>query len=67
MDVEKAVEESPRLLEYGSLKKEQKLAASAFISGKDTFVSLPTGFGKSLIYAVLPSAFDLMRGNVPYI
>jgi len=27
------------------------------MSGIDTFVSLPTGYGKSAIYAVLPLAF----------
>ena len=31
-----------------------------FIEGHDTFVSLPTGYGKSICYAILPSIFDRM-------
>ena len=31
---------------------------TAFMEGKDVFVSLPTGYRKTLIYALLPYAFD---------
>ncbi len=31
-----------------------------FISGKDVFGVLPTGYGKSLCYACLPAAFDFL-------
>ena len=33
-------------------------AVKHFMQGNDVFVSLPTGSGKSLIYAVLPFAYD---------
>ena len=46
-------------LGYSSLKSEQLLAISSFLEGNDLFVSLPTGYGKSLCYAALPLAFEL--------
>ena len=36
------------------LKDEQKRALFHLVSGKDVFVNLPTGFGKSLIYQLAP-------------
>ena len=47
---------------YEKLKEEQLLAIDEFVSGKDVFVSLPTGFGKSLIYGLLPAVYDRVRG-----
>ena len=37
-------------------------AVQSFVSGRDTFVSLPTGYGKSAIYALLPLVFYKLRG-----
>ena len=45
-------------LGYTSLKAEQESAIVSFLAGNDVFVSLPTGYGKSLCYAALPYAFD---------
>jgi len=36
------------------MKEKQLEAVHSFVVGNDTFVSLPTGYGKSLIYPVLP-------------
>ena len=47
---------------YEKLKEEQLLAIDEFVSGKDVFVSLPTGFGKSLIYGLLPAVYDRVQG-----
>jgi len=55
-----------RLHSYASsdkLKAKQVEAVEAFLGGSDTFVSLPTGYGKSIIYSVLPYAFDKLRGT----
>ena len=44
-----------------SLKREQREAIQEFLSGKDVFVSLPTGYGKTYCYSLLPLAFDYLR------
>ena len=44
------------------LKPEQRTSIFQFASGSDVFVSLPTGYGKSLCYTLLPPVFDLLRG-----
>ena len=38
-------------------------AVRAFVKGKDVFGILPTGYGKSVIYAILPLLFDFMFGK----
>ena len=47
---------------YDRLKEQQLLAIGNFVSGSDVFVSLPTGFGKALIYGLLPAVFDRLKG-----
>ena len=37
------------------LKDKQVEAIETFVNGSDVFVALPTGYGKSLIYGLLPS------------
>ena len=41
-----------------SPKEEQLVAISHFVTGKDVFVALPTGYGKTVCYAALPGIFD---------
>ena len=50
-------------LGYTKLKDEQLRTVRDVLSGLDTFVSLPTGYGKSLCYAFLPWAFDELRNT----
>ena len=55
--------QSGQALGISHLKNKQIEAVETFASGHDTFVSLPTGDGKSVIYAVLPLVFDKIRGT----
>ena len=48
MEVVGAVRKAGQSLGYTSLKDEQLNALCAFVRGRDVFVSLPTGYGKSL-------------------
>ena len=49
------------------LKEKQKEAIGAFLEGNDVFLTVPTGYGKSLVYGIIPFAFDIMRGKVNYL
>ena len=43
------------------LKPEQRRALRSILNGKDTIVVLPTGYGKSLVYLLLPFATQYLR------
>ena len=45
------------------LKPEQRVAIEHIFNGSDVFVWLPTGFGKSICYQVLPYLFDAKFGT----
>ena len=59
--ISSSVDTATHILGYSSLKDKQKEAIVTFLSGKDVFVALPTGYGKSLCYGCLPGAFDILR------
>ncbi len=63
MDVTAAAAESARVFGL-TLKEKQLEAIISFVSGRDTFVLLPTGYGKSICYAILPSVFDKIKGTI---
>ena len=46
---------------YTQLKAEQKSVIVSFVKGKYVFGSLPTGFGKSICYMLLPMIFDVLK------
>jgi len=43
------------------LNDKQREVVLAFVDGKDVFVSLPTGFGKSICFQSLPYVLDYMK------
>ena len=61
-ELEQIAVDGARRLGYEGLKDRQLEEIVSFLQGNDTFVALPTGYGKSLIYGVLPYSFDKMRG-----
>ena len=46
------------------LKEEQRLSIQAVYDGKDVFVWLSTGFGKSICYHALPFAMDYKLNRI---
>ena len=64
LTIEDFIDQAAQSLVYEELKRQQKDAILQFISGKDVFVALPTGYGKSLItYACLLKVYDLIQEN----
>ena len=61
--IEESILHAARRVGYHDLREQQLHAAKKFLQGKDVFVSLPTGSGKSFISAVLPFAFDHLHGS----
>lgn len=56
--VTRAVEEGLHQLGYEMIKPEQLAAVESLLKGDDVFLSVPTGFGKSLVYQLLPFCSD---------
>ena len=63
MNVEEIISSVARQFGLDQLKPKQIEVISAFVGGRDVFVSLPTGYGKSIIYAALPFVFDRIKGS----
>ena len=63
MDVEGILSGYAAKLSLSSLKQKQKEAVMQFLSKKDVFVLLLTGFGKSICYGILPIAFDSLLNH----
>ena len=59
-DLDSAIDRALAKLGYLNRKKEQKEAARCVLQGKDVFVALPTGYGKSCIFQILPACSKLL-------
>ena len=57
----KYIVDSALALGYPTLKTEQLQIVLMFMTGKDVFGILPTGYGISLCFAILPLCFDAKR------
>ena len=54
-----AAEHSKKVLGLENLREYQLEALSGLLQGRDTIISQPTGSGKSVVYQLLPFAFDI--------
>ena len=61
--MEEKIQKSALQLGHTALEPEQLEVVSQFIKGKDVFVVLPTGYGKTLCFGVLPLVFNLLRST----
>jgi len=62
-NIEVAIWKAFRRLGYTGVMEEQLKAAREFMTGRNVFVRLPTGSGKSMCYGCLPYAFDELEAN----
>ena len=62
LDLEAAVEQakSSQGISY-VLTDRQKGAIYSVLKGNDTFVNLPTGYGKSMVYQLVPQCVEFMK------
>ena len=57
------IAQAAKKMGYSAPRPEQLEAVENFVSGRDVFLSLPTGGGKSFCFACLPLVFDFLRGT----
>ena len=65
ISIDDAIDAAAARLGYEEVKSKQREAVRAIVNEKDVFVSLPTGYGKSLCYAMLPFVFDSVLSRPP--
>ena len=59
-DLKQALQESLSLFPVNELKAEQKLIIEQIVRKRDVFGQLPTGYGKSLTFQLLPGVLKLL-------
>ena len=63
MDIEDAIDSAVKAVGLNALKPLQSEVIRSFTEGNDVFVSLPTGYGKSFCFVLLPLVFDRLLGR----
>ena len=65
--VQSILKEVAAMFGIENFKEKLEKVILSIVNGNDTFVSLPTGYGKSVVYAALPVLFDRLhskRGSI---
>ena len=62
-DLERVCVEAAKAIGFDTLKDHQLQVITGFVGGRDVFGALPTGYGKSLCFTLLPSIFNLLLGR----
>ena len=62
-DVDAVISKAAEKFGVSELREKQYEAVRAFLCGNDVFLTVPTGYGKSIVYGILPFAFDIMKGK----
>ena len=63
-EVDRAIDHAATKLGVSNVYPEQRRAIQAIVRGRDVFVCLPTGFGKTLCFSALPWVFDYLRRSI---
>ena len=61
--VSDAIDFALRKTGYQDVREHQRRVIEAYASGKDVFLSSPTGLGKSLTFEVAPYIFDYLESG----
>ncbi|XP_044169632.1 probable ATP-dependent DNA helicase RecS [Acropora millepora] len=61
--ITKAMKDVLEAMGYSELRDYQRKTIKAYLSGKDVFVSAPTGAGKSVTFELFPYTFDHLFGE----
>ena len=67
INIDEVLLRAATMLGYESLKPQQIAVIKAFVSGRDVFTALPTGYRKSVCFAILPLVFDSLRGSTGFV
>ena len=60
--IRQAIVEAANSLGYATIRELQAKVITSIVAGKDVFLSLPTGTGESLCFALVPLVFDCLFG-----
>ena len=63
INIDEVLSRAATMLGYESLKPQQIAVIKAFVSGRDVFAALPTGYGKSVCFAILSLVFDSLHSS----